>query len=86
MNPLLVPWLAEIGLITWRDVKNDNRPPFPSEVLATFVIFGGFSLIPNEKVGSLMGWGIVVATLLNVFDPQNVGSSVAQRNKSKEVV
>jgi hypothetical protein len=71
VNPVVLPWLAEIGLITWRDMRNNKRPPLPSELLATFVVFGTLSLIPQEygTVAGLAGWGFVVATLLNAVSP-----------------
>lgn len=69
MNPIVVPWLVEVGLITWRDVRIWKRPPAPSELLATFIVFGGASLIPDRRFGSVVGWGMVIATFLNLFDP-----------------
>lgn len=72
MDPLILPWLVEVGIITWRDISQQHRPPLPSEMLATFVVFGGFSLIAaqDSRVGKALGWGIVIATALNVFNPQ----------------
>lgn len=69
MNTIAIPWGAEIAIITWRSVKDRNRPPIPSELLASFIVFGGISLLaPSQpKIASLMGWGIVIATALNVF-------------------
>ncbi len=71
MNSLSIPWMAEIGLISWRTVSKEKRPPLPSELLATFVIFGAFSLVSvsQPEIGSVLGWGIVVATLLNFWNP-----------------
>lgn len=73
MNAVVLPWLAEIGLITWRDMRNAKHPPLPSELLSTFVIFGALSLIPEEygTLSALAGWGLVVATLLNAYDPSS---------------
>jgi hypothetical protein len=92
MNPILLPWLAEIGIITYRDMTGQRftvtrqggsgafglsvqrstgpkRPPLPSELLATFIIFGTYSVIANgegqrARIGSLLGWGTVLATVL----------------------
>lgn len=62
-----VPWMVEIGIITWRSVKKEKRPPLPSEILASFIVFGAFSLIPNDRIASLMSWGIVIASALNIL-------------------
>lgn len=74
MDSLVWPWVTEIAFISYRDVTQNKpaRPPLPSEFLATFVVFGGLTLVAqaNTRVASLMGWGFVIATALNVFNPQ----------------
>lgn len=69
MNGLLLAWMVEIAIVTYKDVKGNHRPPVPSELLDSFVVFGAFSIVAeaNQKLGTTLGWGIVVATLLNVF-------------------
>src|SRR5579862_3984919 len=73
MNPITVAWLAEVGIISWRSVKNNARPPLPSELLATFIVFGGLSLLANNpkaaQIANITAGGFVIATLLNFFDP-----------------
>jgi len=81
------PWLAEMILITYRSAKQDTagklgiqRPiahlPLPSEYIATFVIYGALSFVPGEgeRIASLVGWGIALATLFNLWDPTTVGN------------
>jgi hypothetical protein len=77
---VIVPWLAEIILISWRDLlghskstPGDKRLPWPSELLYTFVLFGVLSVLPGQgqRVGAAIGWGVVVATLLQVWSPVN---------------
>jgi hypothetical protein len=72
MDNLAWPWMVEIGFISYRDFAQKKRPPLPSEFLATFVVFGGLTLVSraNARVASLLGWGFVVATALNVFNPK----------------
>jgi hypothetical protein len=69
LDPLLLPWLTELGLITYRDFSAHKRPPLPSEVLSTFVVFGMFTLVSaaDKRLAMALGWGVVVATVLNVF-------------------
>lgn len=69
MESILFPWMAEVVLISWRSVRNRKRPPLPSEFLASFVIFGTFSLVAvkSDRVASVLGWGVVIATGLNFF-------------------
>lgn len=74
MNPVIMAWLAEVGIITWRSVKSDSRPPLPSELLATFIAFGSLSLLANsanfEKSANLIAGGLVLATFLKLIDPK----------------
>lgn len=68
MGTIAAPWFAEFVLISYRAVRKQHRPPLPSELLAVFVVFGAFSLIGESqpKIGSLLGWGVVLATALDV--------------------
>jgi hypothetical protein len=79
VDPLLFPWLAEIGLITYRDMKAEKRPPLPSELVSVFVVFGAFTLVSKASPGiaSALGWGIVLATGMQVFGAIN-SSAIAK--------
>ena len=77
---VITAWMAELVLIFWRDLAGkspatpgDRRFPWPSELLYTFVLFGVLNALPGEagKVGAAIGWGVVVATFLNVWSPVN---------------
>lgn len=74
-NGTTIAWAAEVGVIAWRDWRNSKRLPYPSEVLATFLIFGLLSLLPDstDPLGPLLGAGIVIATVLKAFDPTKIG-------------
>ena len=84
MNPaLLFPWIAETVLITYRGAAQGNSAgnpiphlPLPSDYVGEFIVFGALSLIPGPnggRVASLFGWGLVVATFLNLYDPTTIG-------------
>lgn len=86
---VIAPWLVEIVLLSWRDLlgnspstPGEKRLPWPSELLYTFVLFGVLSVLPGEgkKVGAAIGWGIVVATLLQVWSPANPTQVNAPQN------
>lgn len=63
--------LVESGLITWRDISTTKVPPPPSDYVAVAIIFGGLALFPDTSGNfpSLVGWGLVVATFLNLWSP-----------------
>jgi hypothetical protein len=78
MDPIIWPWIAELGLISYRDYSQNQRAPIPSEFVSSLVLFGAFGLIGlwDRRLGALLGWGLVGATLLNIFTPaQGVNAS-----------
>jgi hypothetical protein len=68
---LLAAWFTSLGLTTWRTVHNLDRPPLPSEIMASMVVFGGLSLISTSDTAApaaaVFGWGVVLAQLLGFF-------------------
>ncbi len=78
MGALFAAWLAEVGIITWRDLKPGSGHsiaglPLPADYLATFALYGALGLVPSSNRGAsraaaLVGWGFVVATFMN-FQP-----------------
>jgi len=93
VNSIFNAWLAEIVIITYRGTrqtkfKNNPVPGFalPSEYVATIIVFGGLSLVPSDsewsRVAGAIGWGLVLATTLNLWNP---GSGVSQASPTLEV-
>lgn len=67
MSSLAIPWAVEVGIITARDlISDERRPPLPSELLSSFVVFGALAgvSIAAPKAATYTGWGIVLATVL----------------------
>jgi hypothetical protein len=97
MNSILNAWIAEILIITYRGTrqskfKNNPLPGFalPSEYVATIIVFGGLSLVPSDsewsRVAGAIGWGLVLATTLNLWNPTRLGGSgVSQASPVLEV-
>lgn len=69
MNAVGAAWLAEIAFIVIRDFAGPKRPPLPSELLATFVVFGALGVIAGNgtarRPAVAAAWGLVVATALS---------------------
>ena len=95
MNPLLMPWAAELVLITYRGAKNkgfEDAPiknvPLPSEYAATFVIYGILAALPGQaqRPAQVFGWGLVVATFLNLWDPTTIGKKGGPSVKAASTV
>lgn len=73
MGNVKVPWLVALVIITYRDMRkgstnNVGGLPLPADYLASFAIFGALSLFTGEaeRIGTVAGWGFVVAMLLNL--------------------
>jgi hypothetical protein len=86
MGAVLLAWVVEAGIITWRDVskKIPNHTvqglPIPSDYLATFLIFGALGFVPKDNAGAsraaaLIAWAYVLATFMNaapsIINPTN---------------
>src|ERR1700721_473029 len=68
---LLAAALVEVGLVTYRALSSSKILPPPSDYVAVAIIYGGLGLLPESgaNFASLVGWGLVVATLLNLWSP-----------------
>ena len=77
---LMAAFVAETAIITYRDVKGgfDSAPsplpmPLPSQYVAPAIVFGALGLVPDSSrlkpMANAIGWGLVVATLLNLWQP-----------------
>ena len=73
---VITAWIAEMLIITARDVKkgasnNVAGFPLPADYLASFAIFGVLGALPNSAstFAGVTAWGFVIATFLNFVDP-----------------
>lgn len=70
MTGLLAAWGVEAGIVTYRSFRTQQRPPLPSDFVATFILFGTLGLVAESPTlapaATLVGWGVVLATVLNL--------------------
>mgnify|MGYP001545292766 CR=1 FL=1 len=85
MTSLLGAFLAQIVIISYREYAGSgvagggiNKPaqapisaPLPSAYAAPIIVYGALALVPGQgqRVAGAIGWGFVVATLLNLWNP-----------------
>lgn len=90
MNSITLAWLAEVVLITYRSASQKSAAPtplanvpLPSSYVASFIIFGTLSLVPGQgqRVASVFAWGVVAATVLNLWDPAGGVKQITQTTK-----
>lgn len=82
---LLAAFFAETAIVTYRQYAGEGvagggisvpwgapmNLPLPSTYTAPVIFFGALALIPESgsSFAGLVGWGIVLATLLNLWNP-----------------
>ena len=71
MTGLLTAALAETAIVAWRDLTKEHVPPYPGDFVSVAIIYGTLSMLPASAstFTSLVGWGFVIATLLNAWSP-----------------
>lgn len=85
---LLAAFFVEVALVTYRSVKAGGvtvpktapiPAPLPSLYTSAVLVYGGLALVPGRgsAVAGLVGWGFVVATLLNLFNPGAANAAAA---------
>ena len=83
---ILPPWFAAIAIITYRGAKNgsgaDNPVPhfaLPADYVGAFFVFGALSLMSGEleQIAQITAWGLDVAILLNLWNPNGTVKKVA---------
>lgn len=84
MTGLVTAWLAEVVIISYRATQKGTNEgtaqvplPRPSQYAASFLIFGVLGMLPDrfQNVATMVGWGLVVATFLNLYNPIKAGQS-----------
>jgi hypothetical protein len=64
----MLAWLAGIGIISWRSVRQYKMPPVPGQLLGASGIFALLALAaeyqPAASTAALLGWGYDLAALL----------------------
>lgn len=89
MNGVTTAWIAQLIIITYRDLKpgsthNIGGLPLPADYLASFAIFGALGLIGGDaaKPAGVAAWGFVIASFLNLFPSKLVPSTSSSASSS----
>ena len=91
MNGLLAAFLVETALVTYRSVTQGGAKvpaaapigaPLPSTYTSVILVYGALGLLPSSlaPLPSLVGWGFVVATFLNLYTPGSANAAAASSN------
>ena len=82
MNGLAGAWLVGEGIVIWRRVHQDHKPPNPGALLAVTGLFAlagaAAGIFPRARTPiTLVMWGLDVAGVLNLW-PAGLGGQVQQ--------
>lgn len=81
MGGIILAWLVGEGIITWRSVTKERKPPIPGDLLAATGLFAVLALIaeyqPARGVATLFAFGIDIAVLMQVLPGSNVNAKSA---------
>lgn len=85
MKNIILAWLVGTGIMTYKDVKKNHRPPLPAELLAESGLFVMLGIL-GEKAPALAGtlaWGFDAAAFLSLWDNPVSGAVKSKTSKSK---
>jgi len=88
VSGLLGAFFVEVALVTYRSVTQGGvkvpktapiPAPLPSLYTSAIIVYGGLALLPKSlaPVPALVGWGFVVATFLNLYNPGSANKAAA---------
>jgi hypothetical protein len=77
---LAAAWLAGVGLVSWRMVHRDHRPPVPGALLGVTGLFLAMALVSDvfpaaTSLVTVTAWGLDVAAFLDVL-PAGLGGQI----------
>ena len=86
-SPLAAAWLAGEGIVIWRMVHKDHRPPVPGALLGITALFAVLGLIAEVMPSSarfvgVAAWGLDVAALLNAL-PAGLAGQISQAQQAE---
>jgi hypothetical protein len=71
-NGILLAWLVGEGIIAYRAVTRDRRPPLPAELLASSGAFVLIALLGEAQpsLAVTLAVGLDIAAFMGLFDPK----------------
>lgn len=65
---IILAWAVATGIITYRTVKEQHRPPMPGTLMTSSGLFVLLALLaePAPELATTLAWGFVAAAWLNL--------------------
>lgn len=74
---IVLAWVAGEIIVIYRGAWKEKRPPWPSELLLSSLVFVVLGVIAEKKElatpAGLAAWGFVAGAYLKLFDPTTLG-------------
>ena len=71
MGPLILAWLIGEGIIVYRSVAQEHKPPVPGNLLAATALFAILAVIAESQqarpAAVLFAYGVDIAVLMQVL-------------------
>jgi hypothetical protein len=68
---LVLAWLIGEGIIVWRSVAKEHKPPVPGDLLAATGLFAALAVLaeyePARTAATALAYGVDLAVLLQVI-------------------
>jgi hypothetical protein len=88
MGGIILAWALGEGIIVWRAVAQEKRPPVPGNLLAATALFALCAAVgeyqPARGVATLFAFGVDIAVLMQVL-PGGGNSTSAPANASPKI-
>lgn len=70
MKSVILAWLVGTGLMTYKDVKKNHRPPLPAELIAESGLFVVLGILGESSptLAATLAWGFDTAAFLTLWD------------------
>jgi hypothetical protein len=82
---VILAWAAGMGIITYRSLVKEHKPPVPGQMLAATALFAGLAVVgeyqPAATAAALFAFGVDVAVLMQVL-PGGAKTSTANNAKT----
>ena len=69
MTGLILAWLTGEGIMCYRLIQQEHRPPLPADLLGTSGLFLLLAALAEAQptLAALLAWGLDLASLLNLW-------------------
>jgi hypothetical protein len=86
MRGVILAWAVGMGIITYRSLVKEHKPPVPGQMLAATALFAGLAVVgeyqPAATAAALFAFGVDVAVLMQVLPGGGTKAGTANNAKT----